>query len=123
MTFIHKALPSFWHCHAELPDEVQRRSEKQYEGTGHDVVEFERSPSTVPFALTISERGHSWAGRPAVRSVHDTREQAKAALLDYVRRNWNAEVGTAPPEPPDEMIAAYFEDVLEAYEISERETV
>lgn len=31
MSFIHKTLPSFWRCYAELPDEVQRRSEKQYE--------------------------------------------------------------------------------------------
>jgi hypothetical protein len=31
VSFVHKTLPSFWHCHAELPDEVQRRSEKQFE--------------------------------------------------------------------------------------------
>jgi hypothetical protein len=27
----HKTLPSFWHCYTQLPDDVQRRAEKQYE--------------------------------------------------------------------------------------------
>jgi len=31
VSFIHKALPSFWYRYAKLPEDVQRRSEKQYE--------------------------------------------------------------------------------------------
>jgi hypothetical protein len=38
-------------------------------------------------------------------------------LRDYVQRNWDAEVGTEPPDDPDEMVQEYFAEALEAYEI------
>ena len=31
MSFVHRTLPSFWHCYRELPEDVQRRADKQYE--------------------------------------------------------------------------------------------
>jgi len=31
VSFIHKTLPSFWRSYAELPEQVRRRSDKQYE--------------------------------------------------------------------------------------------
>jgi hypothetical protein len=37
-----------------------------------------------------------------------------------VRRNWHAETGTEQPNDPNAMIAAYFDDVLESYEITEQ---
>jgi hypothetical protein len=58
----------------------------------------------MSFVLTIRERNDSWAGRPPARSSHRTREEAEAALLGYVRRNWDAVMGT---------------EVLEAYDICE----
>ena len=73
----------------------------------------------MPFTLIIKERGGSWAGRSPVTSVHPARAEAEAALLDYVRRNWDAEIGTDSPEDPAEMIAEYFDEVLEDYEIVE----
>lgn len=70
--------------------------------------------------LTIRERAHSWAGRPPVTTTHTSRADAEAALLDYVRRNWDAEVGTEPPGDSQRMIDEYFADVLEAYELVEQ---
>lgn len=46
----------------------------------------------VPYVLTIREQGHSWAGRSPVTSVHESRAGAEAELLDYVKRNWEAEM-------------------------------
>jgi hypothetical protein len=71
----------------------------------------------MPFILTIRERSHSWAGRPPVRSEHATHADAEAELLEYVRRNWHAEMGTEPPADHREMIQEYFSDVLESYDI------
>lgn len=72
----------------------------------------------MPFVLTIGERGSSWAGRPNRTSLHDTREQAEAELLQYVRLNWDDEMdGDEPPEDPEEMIEQYFEYVPERYDI------
>lgn len=73
----------------------------------------------MPFRLTIRERNHSWAGRGPVNSIHATRDEAYSALLAYVRENWTAEVGTEPPDDPDEQIREYFDEVLEAYEITQ----
>jgi hypothetical protein len=73
----------------------------------------------MPYILTIRERNNSWAGRSPVTSLHPTSAEAKGALVDYVRRNWNSEMGTDPPVDPDEMLDEYFSEVLEAYEISE----
>jgi hypothetical protein len=56
-----------------------------------------------------------------VRTEHATQIAAEAELLDYVRRNWDAEVGTEPPNDSAEMIQEYFSDVLESYEIAERQ--
>ncbi len=76
----------------------------------------------MSYTLTIRERGDSWAGRPPVRTVHASYAQAQDELLDYVRRNWDAEMGTDQPEDPDDMVRQYFADVLETYEISETST-
>jgi hypothetical protein len=73
----------------------------------------------MPFILTIRERSHSWAGRPPVRSEHASRAGAQAELLDYVRRNWDAEMGTEAPGEPGKMIEEYFSEVLEGYDIVE----
>jgi hypothetical protein len=73
----------------------------------------------MPFLLTIRERNHSWAGRSRVTTTHGTRRDAEEELLDYVRRNWEAEVGTDEPNDPNERIAQYFASVLEEYEITE----
>jgi len=73
----------------------------------------------MPYILTIRERNNSWAGRSPFTSLHPTEAEAKAALLDYVRRNWDSEMGADPPEDPDEMVDGYFSEVLEAYDISE----
>ena len=62
----------------------------------------------MPFILTIRERSHSWAGRLPVRSEHATRADAEAELQDYVRRNWDAEIGTEPPADPGDMVQEYF---------------
>ena len=74
----------------------------------------------MPFVLVIKERGHSWAGRPPVTTTHASRADAEAALLEYVRRNWDTEIGAEPPADPQQMVDNYFEDVLEAYEIVEQ---
>jgi hypothetical protein len=72
---------------------------------------------SMAFILTIRERNGSWAGRSPAQSTHATEDEARAALSDYVHRNWDAEVGTERPQDADEMIDEYFEEVLEAYEI------
>ena len=41
----------------------------------------------MTYILTIREKGHSWAGRGPVSSVHASRDAAKEELLEYVRRN------------------------------------
>jgi hypothetical protein len=73
----------------------------------------------MPFIITIQERSHSWAGRPPVRSEHATHAAAEAELLEYVRRNWDAEIGTEAPADPGEMVGEYFSEILESYEILE----
>jgi hypothetical protein len=73
----------------------------------------------MPFLLTIRERNDSWSGRGPVTSTHMARADADTALLDYVRRNWDAEVGTEQPDDHDTMIREYFDEVLETYEITE----
>jgi hypothetical protein len=42
-------------------------------------------------------------------------------LVEYVARNWDAEVGTERPDDHAEMVEAYFSEVLEAYELQEDE--
>jgi hypothetical protein len=74
----------------------------------------------MPYILTIRERNNSWAGRPPVTTTHNSRTDAEAELLDYVRRNWDAELGTEPPGDAQQMIEEYFADVLEAFEITEQ---
>jgi len=68
----------------------------------------------MPYILTIRERNHSWVGRSPVRSEQATTEEAQASLVEYVHRNWRAEIGTEAPEDPKEMIEAYFADILES---------
>jgi len=77
-------------------------------------------PHVVSYVLTIRELGHSWAGRPPLRSSHASRAEAEGELADYVRRNWDAEMDDDPlPDDPAQMIDEYFASVLETYEISE----
>ena len=73
----------------------------------------------MAYVLTIRERNDSWAGRSPAISERATRGEAEAALRDYVQRNWNADMGTEPPDDPGEMGAEYFSEVLEAHEILE----
>jgi hypothetical protein len=74
----------------------------------------------MPFVLTIGERGHSWAGRPPAVSVYATREEAERDLNQYVRENWDSEMGIDKPDDESEMVEQYyFSDVLERYEINE----
>jgi hypothetical protein len=73
----------------------------------------------MAFTLTIRERGNSCAGRGPFTSEHDTESEARAALVAYVKENWDAELEVEPPTDEDEMIRQYFDDVLEAYEIRE----
>lgn len=71
------------------------------------------------YVLTIKERNHSWAGRGPVRSEHASEAEAHAALVDYVKRNWEAEVGEEAPADEDEMVEEYFAEVMESYTIRE----
>ena len=71
----------------------------------------------MPYTLIIRERNHSWAGRPPIRSVHASKDEAEAALIEYVARNWDAEVGDERPTGSTGMIEEYFSEVLETYEI------
>jgi len=73
----------------------------------------------MPFVLMIRERGCSWAGRGPIARIYSSEEEAQAELLDYVRENWDAKMDEDPPEDDDELIAAYFEQVLEEYVITE----
>jgi len=74
----------------------------------------------MAFILTIREQGSSWAGRDPVTSVHATRHETDAALVDYARENWDSEMdGDDPPAEEDELVRQYFENVPEAYEISQ----
>lgn len=73
----------------------------------------------MPYTLTIRERNDSWSGRSPVKTVHATRDEADRALLEYVKRNWEAEMGTDPPGDPERMIEEYFDEVLEAYDIQD----
>jgi hypothetical protein len=77
----------------------------------------------MPYILTIKERSHSWAGRPPVSSPHATRAEAEGELRDYVRRNWDSEMGTEMPNDPNEAISEYFTEVLESYDIVEASLV
>ena len=51
----------------------------------------------MPFVLIIGERSSSWAGRPSVVTLHNSKDEARAKLVDYVKRNWATEVGTRNP--------------------------
>jgi len=77
----------------------------------------------MAFMLTITERNHSWAGRSPAITTHATKADAAAALIEYVRRNWDAEIGTEPPADEQDLIAEYFGEVLEQYEIEEERAV
>jgi len=74
----------------------------------------------MPFILTISEIGGSWAGRDPVTTIHASRLEAQASLVAYVRNNWDAEMdeGNQPPDE-HELVKRYFETVSEGYQITE----
>ena len=71
------------------------------------------------FTLLISEKNGSWAGRKPLRSTHPTEEAAEEALVEYVRRKWDAEMGSEPPEDESDLVDEYFDSVLERYQIVE----
>lgn len=73
----------------------------------------------MPYVLMIRERGCSWAGREPIATVHASREEAEAELVDYVKENWDAEMNEHPPGDEDELIERYFDCVLEEYDIAE----
>jgi hypothetical protein len=77
-------------------------------------------PSLAMFILTIKERNFSWAGRGPLVMTYETRDEAKQGLIDYVSEQWGSEMDMDDrPEDPGDMVAAYFDHVLEAYEILE----
>lgn len=75
----------------------------------------------MPFALTIRERLNSWAGRVPLMTLHPTREEVEASLLEWVKDNWRVEMGEELPEEqdPDDLIHEFFDYVLEEYDIAE----
>jgi hypothetical protein len=74
----------------------------------------------MPFLLKIGERGHSWAGRPPLTSVHNSREEAEAELTQYIRDNGDQQMdGDELPQDEAELVEQYFDFVLEPYEIFE----
>lgn len=73
----------------------------------------------MPFVLMIRERGSSWAGRNPMATIHPSREEAEAELVDYVREMWEAKMDQDAPEDDDEMVEQYFDKVLEEYVITE----
>ena len=71
----------------------------------------------MPFILTISELGGSWAGRDPVTTIHASRVEARASLIEYIRDNWDAEMDDQPSDE-DELVERYFRTVPEAYQIT-----
>ena len=45
---------------------------------------------------TIRQRVNYW-GRAPVTSLHESRPQAVAALAEYVKKNWDTEIGDEVP--------------------------
>ena len=69
-------------------------------------------------ALTISERGHSWTGRPPLALTFEARDKARHFLSEYVLRRWDDEMDGAPsPDSVDDMIDEYLELGRESYSI------
>jgi hypothetical protein len=52
-------------------------------------------------------------------SVHESQPQAVAALAEYVRENWDTEIGEEAPSDEGEMVQRYFDEVPEAFDINE----
>jgi hypothetical protein len=73
----------------------------------------------MSYTLTIREQNYSWAGRSPLRMEFTTKEEAEAALDEYVAEQWDSAVGTDRPDDSDEMVDMYFTMVHEAYEIVE----
>ena len=78
----------------------------------------------MTYILTIGESGSSWPGRSPVSSTHATEAAARDALVAYVRRNRDSEIGPEvggfdPPEDPTGMVEQYFAEVPETYDILE----
>jgi hypothetical protein len=48
-----------------------------------------------------------------------TKDGVETALVEYMARNWDAEVGDERPSDPTAMVEEYFSEVLDAYEIEE----
>ena len=46
----------------------------------------------MPFVLIISERGNSWAGRGPLATTHDSRAEAQASPVEWVKENWDVEM-------------------------------
>jgi len=62
----------------------------------------------MPFILTIGELGGSWAGRDPVTSIHASRLEARATLIEYVRDKLGRR-----------LVERYFRAVPETYQITE----
>lgn len=74
----------------------------------------------MSFVLTTREEGSSWARRDPVASVHTRGEEARDALVDYGRDNWDSGMdGDELPVDGDEMADMYFEVVPESCDIAE----
>jgi len=74
----------------------------------------------MPFILTISELGRSCAGRDPVTTIHASRLEAQASLIEYVRNNWDAEMDEdEQPSDENELVEQYFQTVPEAYQITD----
>jgi hypothetical protein len=71
------------------------------------------------FVLSIKERNFSWAGRGPIAMTFATREQAEQEIIDYVSERWEDKLDVDRPDDPDDMVTAYFDRVLEEYEILE----
>lgn len=73
----------------------------------------------MPFVLMIRKRSGPWEGRGMIAIIHSSEEGAQAELVDYVRENWGEKMDSDPPQNNDELIDAYFDQVLEEYAICE----
>lgn len=76
-------------------------------------------PENKKFVLRI-DGGRAWSGRSAIVKTFDTREEAEAALAEYVIVNWGMEMDDIDlPDDTAQAVAEYFVDSEESYAIEE----
>jgi hypothetical protein len=74
----------------------------------------------MAFILTFRERGNSSAGRGPFSTEYPTRDEARAALVEYVKENWKPELDDYEmPDDEGEMVREFFYEVLQDYDITE----